>query len=114
MKSLVILPVALALAMVGTAVPADIDALSSPAQAGVQSSGGAGSRPSPGNPRFSPQRFSVIVKGSGHDVILIPGLTASRAVWDGTVAAVPGYRYHLIQVAGFAGEPVRGNASGNV
>jgi len=63
---------------------------------------------------FSPTRFSVEVVGSGPDVILIPGLTASRNVWRGTVAAVPGYRYHLVQVAGFAGEPARGNARGEV
>ena len=65
-------------------------------------------------PAFAPQRFSVVVKGSGPDVILVPGLTASREIWAGTVAAVPGYRYHLVQVAGFAGEPARGNASGSV
>ncbi len=65
-------------------------------------------------PKFEPKRFSVVVKGSGPDVILIPGLTASRDIWNGTVAAVPGYRYHLVQVAGFAGTPARGNASGNV
>jgi pimeloyl-ACP methyl ester carboxylesterase len=63
---------------------------------------------------FAPTRFSVEVVGSGPDVILIPGLTASREVWRGTVAAVPGYRYHLIQVAGFAGAPARGNARGEV
>jgi pimeloyl-ACP methyl ester carboxylesterase len=63
---------------------------------------------------FVPTRFSVEVVGTGPDVILIPGLTASRGVWRGTVAAVPGYRYHLIQVAGFAGSPVRGNARGEV
>jgi pimeloyl-ACP methyl ester carboxylesterase len=63
---------------------------------------------------FVPTRFSVQVVGSGPDVILIPGLTASREVWRPTVAAVPGYRYHLIQVAGFAGAPVRGNARGEV
>jgi pimeloyl-ACP methyl ester carboxylesterase len=63
---------------------------------------------------FAPTRFSVEVVGSGPDVILIPGLTASREVWRGTVNAVPGYRYHLVQVAGFAGTPVRGNASGEV
>ena len=65
-------------------------------------------------PAFKPTRFSVVVRGTGPDVILIPGLTASRDMWNGTVAAVPGYRYHLIQVAGFAGEPARGNASGQV
>ncbi len=65
-------------------------------------------------PPFKPTRFSVQVKGSGPDVILIPGLTAGPDVWSGTVASLPGYRYHLIQVSGFAGEPVRGNASGPV
>ena len=63
---------------------------------------------------FAPTRFSVVVQGSGPDVILIPGLTASRDVWKGSVAAVPGYRYHLVQVAGFAGTPARGNATGDV
>ncbi|MEA3062978.1 MAG: hypothetical protein QOJ94_2759 [Sphingomonadales bacterium] len=63
---------------------------------------------------WSPTRFSVEVTGSGPDVILIPGLTASKEVWRATVAAVPGYRYHLIQVAGFAGAPARGNAKGEV
>ena len=63
---------------------------------------------------FKSTRFSVVVKGAGPDVILIPGLTASRDVWSGTVAAVPGYRYHLVQVAGFGGSPAAGNASGNV
>ena len=63
---------------------------------------------------FQPTRFSVVVKGAGPDVILIPGLTASRDVWSSAVTAVPGYRYHLVQVAGFAGSPPRGNASGNV
>ena len=53
----------------------------------------------------TPARISVEVRGSGPDVILIPGLSASRGVWNGTVAAMPGYRYHLIQVAGFAGTP---------
>lgn len=63
---------------------------------------------------FAPTRFSVEVVGTGPDVILIPGLTASRDVWRGTVAAVPGYRYHLVQVAGFAGTAPRGNAQGAV
>lgn len=63
---------------------------------------------------FQPTRFSVEVRGSGPDVILIPGLGASKSIWNGTVAATPGYRYHIVQVAGFAGAPVRGNASGKV
>jgi pimeloyl-ACP methyl ester carboxylesterase len=63
---------------------------------------------------FEPTRFSVEVRGQGPDVILIPGLTAGRDVWRATAAAVPGYRYHLIQVAGFAGAPARGNRAGPV
>lgn len=64
--------------------------------------------------RFQPTRFSVQVRGTGPDVILIPGLTAGREVWQSTVAALSGYRYHLIQVAGFAGEPARGNRTGAI
>ena len=65
-------------------------------------------------PAFAPTRFSVQVVGTGPDVILIPGLAGSSDVWRATVAANPGYRYHLIQVAGFAGAPARGNARGPV
>jgi N-formylmaleamate deformylase len=63
---------------------------------------------------FKPTRISVAVRGSGPDVILIPGLSASRGIWNGTVAALPGYRYHLVQVAGFAGTPAARNAAGRV
>lgn len=63
---------------------------------------------------FEPTRISVVVRGSGPDVILIPGLASSRGVWNGTVAAIPGYRYHLVQVAGFAGTPAAGNDAGRV
>ena len=65
-------------------------------------------------PAFVPSRFTVEVVGHGPDVVLIPGLTASKEVWRGTVAAVPGYRYHLIQISGFAGAPARGNRDGPV
>ena len=62
-----------------------------------------------------PGRFTVEVRGKGPDVILIPGLASSRAVWADTAARLEGrYRVHLIQVSGFAGEPVRGNADGPV
>lgn len=65
------------------------------------------------NPRasaFRSDRIIVTTYGSGPDVLLIPGLSSSAAqVWSGTVAAVPGYRYHLVQVAGFAGFPAAGN-----
>jgi pimeloyl-ACP methyl ester carboxylesterase len=47
-------------------------------------------------------------------VVLIPGLTSSPQVWESTIAAVPGYRYHLIHVSGFAGRPAGANATGPV
>lgn len=76
----------------------------------------AASAPQPAAPAraFAPTRFSVQVVGTGPDVILIPGLAGSRDVWRGTSAAVPGYRYHLVQVAGFSGAPAGGNARGQV
>ncbi len=62
-----------------------------------------------------PARFTVEVRGQGPDVVLIPGLASSRAVWADAAARLEGrYRVHLIQVAGFAGEPVGGNADGPV
>ncbi|HYN46229.1 MAG TPA: alpha/beta hydrolase [Allosphingosinicella sp.] len=64
--------------------------------------------------RFEPTRFSAEVRGRGPDVILIPGLTSGREVWRATADAVPGYRYHLVQVSGFAGEPARGNRTGAI
>ncbi|HEX8512518.1 MAG TPA: alpha/beta hydrolase [Allosphingosinicella sp.] len=63
---------------------------------------------------FKPTRISVQVRGSGPVVVLIPGLSSSRGVWNGTVAAVPGYRYHLVQVAGFARTAAGGNSAGRV
>jgi pimeloyl-ACP methyl ester carboxylesterase len=60
-------------------------------------------------------RFSVTISGSGPDVILIPGLASSAAVWDGTVARLSGhYRVHVLNLAGFAGEPAGANAEGEV
>src|SRR3569623_2619622 len=63
---------------------------------------------------FHSDRISVDTRGSGPDVVLIPGLSSSPKVWEGTVAAVPGYRYHLVRVGGFDGAPAGANASGPV
>lgn len=60
-------------------------------------------------------RFSDEVVGKGPDVVFIPGLASSRATWKATAERLRGkYRLHLIQVAGFAGEPARANATGEV
>lgn len=75
----------------------------------------AAAAPPPHEAAFRPTRFSVVVEGSGPDLILIPGLTSSRRVWDRAVASLGGrYRVHRIQIAGFGGEPARGNAEGPV
>lgn len=63
---------------------------------------------------FSSGRISVERVGEGPDVILIPGLSSSPEVWRPTIAAMPGYRYHLVHVAGFAGAAPGENASGPV
>lgn len=63
---------------------------------------------------FASKRIAVAVRGSGPDVVLIPGLAASRTIWTRTAMAVPGYRYHFVQVAGFAGWPAAGNAQGAI
>lgn len=60
-------------------------------------------------------RITVTIRGQGPDVVLIPGLTCSSAVWDATAAHFEGhYRLHIVQVAGFAGSPARANAKGPV
>lgn len=52
------------------------------------------------------ERLSVEVMGEGPDVILIPGYASSREVWRPLAEALaPDYRVHLVQLAGFAGEP---------
>jgi pimeloyl-ACP methyl ester carboxylesterase len=63
---------------------------------------------------FASSRITVRTEGSGPDVVLIPGLNSSPRVWAEMVKAVPGYRYHLVQVSGFAGQPKGGNAEGPV
>ncbi len=60
-------------------------------------------------------RMTVSVTGQGPDVVLIPGLASSGAVWDATVQQLSAtHRVHVVQVAGFAGAPVAGNAEGPV
>lgn len=63
---------------------------------------------------FAPSRFTVEVRGDGPDVILIPGLGSSRDVWAAQVEALSAtHRLHLVQINGFAGQPV-GAPSGQI
>lgn len=55
---------------------------------------------------FASSRLSVEVVGSGPDVILIPGFASSREVWRAEAERMKAtHRVHLVQLAGFAGEP---------
>jgi len=66
---------------------------------------------------FAPARFTVVDQGTAGkpDVLLIPGLSSSRAVWDAEAKLLaPNFRLHLVQVNGFAGAPSGPNASGPV
>jgi pimeloyl-ACP methyl ester carboxylesterase len=67
----------------------------------------------------APTRFSVVIQGAapgkGADVILIPGLSSSRDVYAAEAKLLTAnYRLHLIQIAGFAGEPAGPNATGPI
>ena len=55
---------------------------------------------------FTSDRLSVEVIGSGPDVVLIPGFASSREVWRAEAERLKAtHRVHLVQLAGFAGEP---------
>ena len=57
-------------------------------------------------PAFVSDRLSVDVIGSGPDVVLIPGFASSREVWRVEAERLRAtHRVHLVQLAGFAGEP---------
>ncbi len=62
---------------------------------------------------FVPTRFTVVDQGTlgKPDVVMIPGLASSSAVWDGEAKLLaPNYRLHILQVDGFAGAPAGPNA----
>ena len=66
----------------------------------------AGPVPAVAQAAFVSDRLSVEVVGSGPDVILIPGLASSREVWRAEAERLKAtHRVHMVQLAGFAGEP---------
>jgi N-formylmaleamate deformylase len=53
---------------------------------------------------FQPKAFGVEVSGSGHPVILIPGLGSPGEVWTETVQHLEdSYECHVLTLSGFAG-----------
>lgn len=69
---------------------------------------------SPALGAFKSDRIAVTTEGSGPDVVLVHGLGSSPRVWKGTVERVPGFRYHLVSIAGMGGAAPGGNAQGAV
>ena len=64
---------------------------------------------------FVSDRISVVTRGTGPDVIFIPGLTGHRDVWNSVAETLDDrYRLHLVQVNGFAGFAPGANAEGPV
>lgn len=64
---------------------------------------------------FQSARIAVETRGQGRDLILIPGLASTSAVWSRTIDRLgQGRRLHLVSVRGFGDLPARGNADGAV
>ena len=64
---------------------------------------------------FVSDRIEVVTRGTGPDVILVPGLAAHRDLWAEAAGALDDrYRVHLVQVKGFAGFAPGANAEGPV
>ncbi|WP_262408623.1 alpha/beta fold hydrolase [Sphingomonas sp. JC676] len=62
------------------------------------------------SPAIQMEHISVQVMGKGSPVILIPGLSSPRAVWDGVAPDLAkNHTVYLVQVNGFGGEDPRGN-----
>lgn len=63
---------------------------------------------------FTSDRIAVATEGSGPDVVLVHGLASAPRVWKGLVERVPGFRYHLVHIAGMGTAAPGGNAQGAV
>ncbi|RZJ84885.1 MAG: alpha/beta hydrolase [Brevundimonas sp.] len=64
---------------------------------------------------FSSRRVAVQTRGSGPDLILIPGLASTSAVWTETANRLADrYRLHLVSVRGFGELAPQANATGAV
>jgi pimeloyl-ACP methyl ester carboxylesterase len=65
--------------------------------------------------QFLSNRITVVTRGAGPDIILVPGLASHRDVWAGVADSLDDrYRLHLVQVNGFAGLAPEANADGLV
>lgn len=74
----------------------------------------AGGAPAWARAPFQSRRIVVETRGSGADLILIPGLASTAAVWSRTAARLPDRRLHLVSVRGFGDLPAEANAEGAI
>lgn len=78
-----------------------------PAQAGPQAV--------PAETEVRLPHISIVKRGHGPAVVLIPGLASPRAVWDGVAPDLTGDQtVYLVQVNGFAGDDVGANLNSGV
>ena len=64
---------------------------------------------------FTSDRITVVTRGEGPDIVLVPGLASHRDVWAGMADSLDDrYRLHLVQVKGFAGLEPDSNVNGPV
>ena len=75
---------------------------------------GAGGGPAWAQAGFQSRRIAVETRGQGPDLILIPGLASTSAVWSRTAARLPDRRLHLVSVRGFGDLPAAANAEGAI
>ena len=74
----------------------------------------AGGAPAWARAAFQSRRIVVETRGDGPDLILIPGLASTSAVWSRTAARLTGRRLHLVSVRGFGDLPPAANAEGAI
>ena len=64
---------------------------------------------------FRSPRITVTTRGSGPDMVLIPGLASTAEVWNGLATRLERRRrLHLVSVRGFGDLAAQGNADGSV
>ena len=64
---------------------------------------------------FASDRIDVVTRGTGPDIVLVPGLAAHRDIWGSVADSLDDdHTLHLVQVNGFAGLPPGANADGPV
>lgn len=64
---------------------------------------------------FRSPRITVTTRGSGPDMVLIPGLASTAEVWNGLATRLERRRrLHLVSVRGFGALAAQGNADGSV